>query len=134
MTMGDPKHVVIETPVPGVGEITDRRLMVAAACVIFPMLIFVAGLLGGFFIFGNDKMWEFSTAHFNIVFGIPMSIIASLAVIVILVTTTPKEKLSIKIASVFELSGPSVPIVLWIACFVAIIFSIHWLSDGSKRP
>jgi hypothetical protein len=115
----------------GLGEISGRRLVVAAACVVFPIILFVSGILGGYFIFGKDKMWEFTTANFNVVLGVPMAVIASLAVIVILVTTTPKERLTIKILHVFELSGPSVPIVLWISVFIAIMFGVHWMSKPS---
>jgi hypothetical protein len=112
--------------------ITSRRLAVAAFCVIFPLLLFVSGIVGGYLIYGADRMWDFSTKNFNVVFGVPMAIIASLAVIVILVTATPKDKFSIKMLHLFEMSGPSVPIVLWIGCFAAIMFGIYMMSGNIK--
>jgi len=56
-----------------------------------------------------------------------MSVVASLAV-VILLQTNSKGSLRVKVFSGLELSGPSVPIVLWVACYLSIIFSIHLLS------
>ena len=98
--------------------ITLTRLGVAALCAMFPLILFVLGLYGGYIIYGKDRMWDFCADHFNVVFGIPMSIIASLGVIVILVTATPNDKFSIKLLSALELTGPSVPIILWMGVFL----------------
>ena len=113
--------------------ITPRKLKIAAFCVVFPLVLFVAGILGGYVIYGKDRMWTFSTENFNVVFGVPMAIIASLAVIVILVTATPQEKFSIKLLSSIELTGPSVPIILWMGCFLTIIFGIYLMSGELKK-
>jgi hypothetical protein len=114
--------------------ITPRRLKIATFCVMFPLILFVLGILGGYLIYGKEQMWNFSTEHFNVVFGVPMAIIASLAVIVILVTATPKDKFSIKLLSAIELTGPSVPIILWMGCFLVIIFGIYAMSGNLKKP
>jgi hypothetical protein len=108
--------------------LSTTRLEIAAFCVMFPLVLFAVGILGAYWIHGRDKMWEFSTKNYNVVFGVPMSVIASLAVIVILVTTTPKDTFSIKIFDVFEMTGPSVPIVLWMGCFLVIMFGIYIMS------
>jgi hypothetical protein len=116
--------------------ISATRLEIAAFCVMFPLTLFVVGILGAYWIHGRDRMWDFSTKNYNVVFGVPMSVIASLAVIVILVTTTPKDTFSIKLFNVFEMTGPSVPIVLWMGCFLAIMFGIYMMSgkvEGAKR-
>ncbi len=114
--------------------ITPHRLTIAAVCVMFPLILFVAGILGGYLIYGRERMWTFSTENFNVVFGVPMAIIASLAVIVILVTATPQEKFSIKLLSSIELTGPSVPIILWMGCFLTIMFGIYLMSGPLKKP
>ena len=114
--------------------ITPHRLKIAAFCVLFPLVLFVAGILGGYVIYGKDRMWTFSTENFNVVFGVPMAIIASLAVIVILVTATPKEKFSIKLLRSIELTGPSVPIILWMGCFLTIMCGIYLMSGNLKKP
>lgn len=112
--------------------ITNRRLIIAMLCVLFPIVLFLLAVIVGHLIYGVDRMWDFSTKNFDVFYGVPMAIIASLTVVVILVTTTPKDKFSIKLLSSFEMTGPSVPIVLWIGCFLAIMLGIYMMSGKLK--
>jgi hypothetical protein len=75
----------------------------------------------------GERWLKFILDNFNVVFGVPSAVVASLAV-VILLQTNSRGSLRIKMFSGFELSGPSVPITLWVACFLSIISSIHLLS------
>jgi hypothetical protein len=130
---GRAQKIGLEMDIGGGDFITTHRLLVAIVCVLFPLILFVLGILGGYYIYGEERMWAFSTANFNVVFSVPMAIIASLAVVIILVTATPRDKFSIKVLSGFELTGPSVPIILWIGCFLAIIFGVYVMSGNIRK-
>src|SRR3974390_1689420 len=97
-----------EDPTP---DLTRKwRVLLTIGSVLFPLLLFCFGQFFGLYIF-KDKWMQFMLENFNITFGVPMSVVASLAV-VILLQTNSKGSLTIK-GFGFELSGPSVPIILW---------------------
>lgn len=62
--------------------------------------------------------------HFAAVVGLPSAALA--AMFVVLVLRTVAGPIELKIPG-FEFKGASGPIVMWIACFLAIAFAVHWL-------
>jgi hypothetical protein len=111
------------------GWITPWRLGVVAVAVLFPLLLLVAGLAIGYYYFGGGQVWTLLSQRFLIVMGIPLCVITALAVVIILVTATPRDSFTIKVAN-FQMNGPSVPIILWIGVFLALVFGIYLLDGG----
>ena len=62
--------------------------------------------------------------HFAAVIGLPSAALAALFVVILLRTVSGPVELKIP---GFEFKGASGPIVMWIACFLAIAFAISWL-------
>jgi hypothetical protein len=105
---------------------------VAALFAFVPLVLFVIGISAGCYFFGKQRIIEYCLDNFGVVFGIPMSVIAFLAVIISLVSATSSDKFTIKLTSMIELSGPSVPIILWMGVFLVIVFGIYLLSDKRR--
>jgi hypothetical protein len=76
--------------------------------------------------FGHDRWTGFVLAHFALVLGLPMA--AALAFgIVISFYLTAEQPMAIRLGPL-EITGPATPILLWAACFLAIVLAIRLLA------
>ena len=77
--------------------------------------------------FGHETWTKFVLAHFGLVLGLPMA--AALAFgIVVAFQHTSEGPLSMRFGPL-EISGPAGPILLWVVCFLAAVFSIELLGS-----
>lgn len=106
----------------------SSRLGVAFAALVLAGLFC---LLFGFFAvetFGYDTWREFALTKFSLVAGIPMAAALAFGIVIAFQETTD-DALKIKLGPL-EISGPAGPILLWIACFLAIVLAIYLLRDS----
>ncbi|TKJ33946.1 MAG: hypothetical protein CEE38_19060 [Planctomycetes bacterium B3_Pla] len=83
---------------------------------------FFAVLVYSFF---TDEQWvELSKEHASAVVGIPIATVSAFLLVSILQVTTGKVEFE---GIGFKFRGASGPVVLWIACFIAMVISIKLL-------
>jgi hypothetical protein len=104
-------------------ESSLRRWMswvAVAGASLFALAFFVSIVLVSFF-----GIWDaIARRHFAAVVGLPSAALAAL--FVVLVLRTVAGPIELKIPG-FEFRGASGPIIMWIACFLAITFAISHL-------
>lgn len=112
---------------------TTRKLPISSRLAVAIGAIVLAGLFSlafGFWAaenFGYEAWRAFALENFELVSGLPMA--AALAFgVVIAFQETSKDALTFKLGPL-EIAGPAGPILLWVVCFLAIVFAIVLLSD-----
>ena len=78
--------------------------------------------------FGRDVWQAFVLENFELVIGTPMA--AALAFCIVMIFYGSFEgPLKMRIG-VLEIEGPAGPILLWVACFIAVVWGIFVLSKA----
>lgn len=111
-----------------------RKLTISSRLGVAFAAILLAGLfclMFGFFAvetFGYETWRDFALTKFGLVAGIPMAAALAFGIVIAFQETTD-DALKIKLGPL-EISGPAGPILLWIACFLAIVLAIYLLRDS----
>jgi hypothetical protein len=75
----------------------------------------------------TENFWkEISREHFPSVIGLPAA--ALLSLLIVLVLKAAAGPLRFKVPG-FEFKGASGPVILWVVCFLAMSWAIHFLWD-----
>ncbi len=107
---------------------SKRRLIIALLAVLFAGIGSVAFGFMADQVFGGETWQEFVLENFELVAGTPMA--AALAFVIVMVFFGGiGGPVKIKIG-ILELSGPAGPILLWVICFLVVVFAITLLSNS----
>ncbi|MGZ3593021.1 MAG: hypothetical protein ACXU9F_04255 [Syntrophales bacterium] len=124
------QHSVAE-PVQTV-QLNWRRLLFAMAICLFPLVLYFLLLFVAASQLGLPVIARFVMSNFRGAIGVPLAIIAALTIVVLLATGISGDfKLQLWGLS---LQGPSLPVLLWVVCFLAIVFALYVLFTGGPGP
>lgn len=108
---------------------SKRRILIAIFGVAFAAL---GSVLFGWIAdatFGSKTWQAFVLANFELVIGMPMA--AALAFCIVMIFYGSFEgPLKMRIG-VLEIEGPAGPILLWVVCFVVVVWGIYVLSGSN---
>jgi len=76
--------------------------------------------------FGHDVWVRFVLANFTLVLGLPMAAALAFGVVIAFQETT-SGPLEVRLGPL-EIKGPAGPILLWVVCLLAIVFSMEYLA------
>jgi hypothetical protein len=108
------------------GVASRRRILIAIFGVAFAAVGSVAFGWIADATFGSETWQAFVLANFELVLGTPMA--AALAFCIVMIFYGSFEgPLKMRIG-VLEIEGPAGPILLWVVCFIAVVWGIHILS------
>jgi hypothetical protein len=114
----------------GDGIASRRRILIAIFGVTFAGLGSVAFGWIADLTFGSDVWQAFVLSNFELVIGTPMA--AALAFCIVMIFYGSFEgPLKMKIGFI-EIEGPAGPILLWVVCFIVVVWGISILSRSSS--
>jgi hypothetical protein len=114
----------VEAAADGIGS--RRRILISIFGVAFAAVGSVAFGWIADLTFGRDVWQIFVLNNFELVIGTPMA--AALAFCIVMIFYGSFEgPLKMKIG-VLEIEGPAGPILLWVVCFVVVVWGINFLS------
>ena len=76
--------------------------------------------------FGHDVWTRFVLENFTLVLGLPMAAALAFGVVIAFQETT-SGPLEVRLGPL-EIKGPAGPILLWVVCLLAIVFSMEYLA------
>ena len=105
-----------------------RRLAIGVGAMVLTAIFSVFFGLICDLTFGHDVWTAYVLQRFGLIIGTPIA--AALAFgIVITFQETSEGPLSIRLGPL-ELSGPACPVLLWVVCFLSVVFAIGYLSPA----
>ena len=105
---------------------SKRRILIAIFGIAFAALGSMAFGWIADATFGSETWQAFVLANFELVLGAPMA--AALAFCIVMIFYGSFEgSLKMRIG-VLEIEGPAGPILLWVVCFIVVVWGIHILS------
>jgi hypothetical protein len=107
------------------------RKWMSWSAVVGASLLALTFFLGVFYISLFGAWDEIARKHFAAVIGLPCAALTSMFVVIVLRTVAGPIELKIP---GFEFRGASGPIVMWIACFLAMTFAISWIWPLQFKP
>lgn len=108
----------------GLGQATtDTGRWLSGVLAILGIIIFLVLLWNVFFNF--DERGQILKEHFSAIVGIPVA--AGTALIVVASLRFMEGQIEIEVSDRGKFKGATVPIIMWLLCFLAITGGIKWL-------